>query len=260
MAGAAVVLIAALVIKDFVLERWWLRQLRSENAAERQSAARRLSAVGTLRAVPPLMEIYWREWGSCIVSDMSSVEEALEGIGKRNIPALIQALETPKDELHAAAAVLLGHAGSEARGAAPALIQALKDADQRVREAARGALGNMGAEAVPLLIQALGSGDPYIRSAAADAVLRIGPEAKAAGPALLRLLKDQDDEVRQSALGALKETGVSEALVPALEPLLQDENLAVRRKAAALLADITSRTAANSAEDSSAPGPEESGR
>ena len=240
MAGAAAVIsVVAFALKDFALERWSIRQLQSKDFAERKAASLRLARVGTLKAVPALMEIYWREWGNCIVSDMNSIEVALEGIGKRNIHALIQAVENPTDRLHTAAAVLLGHAGSEAKGAASALIQALTDKDQRVRESARGALGNLGAEAVPSLIQALGSQSPYVRSAAAEAVLRIGPEAKAAGPALLDLLKDKDDDVRQSALGALKEIGATEAFAPALKPLLEDENPTVRRKAAALLADIT---------------------
>src|SRR5206468_3411275 len=171
MAGAAAVIsVVAFALKDFVLERWSIRQLQSKDFAERKAASLRLARVGTLKAVPALMEIYWREWGNCIVSDMNSIEVALEGIGKRAIHALIQAL---------------------------------------------------------------GSQSPYVRSAAAEAVLRIGPEAKAAGPALLDLLKDKDDDVRQSALGALKEIGATEAFAPALKPLLEDENPTVRRKAAA---------------------------
>jgi HEAT repeat protein len=58
--------------------------------------------------------------------------------------------------------------------------------------------------AVPALIWALGD-VRYIRSTAADALRAIGPESvKTAVPALVRLLKDDDAEVRSAAIKALK--------------------------------------------------------
>jgi HEAT repeat protein len=68
----------------------------------------------------------------------------------------------------------------------PALVEALKDREARVREAAAGGLGAIGRPAkaaVPALLELRKDGDENVRAAAARAPKRIDPEAaKKAGP------------------------------------------------------------------------------
>src|SRR5688572_3396013 len=62
-----------------------------------------------------------------------------------------------------AAAEALCEAGAAAKPAIPALVKALRDDDDAVKERARTALGGIGAPAVPALTEALGDGAPPVR-------------------------------------------------------------------------------------------------
>ena len=61
---------------------------------------------------------------------------------------------------------------------------------------------------VPALIQALKDEDWRVRYDAAKTLGQIGPEAKAAVPALAQALKDGDWHVRQSAAEALEKVNI----------------------------------------------------
>lgn len=105
--------------------------------------------------------------------------------------------------------------GAEAKAAVPALVEALRDSDAKVRYRSLMALGNLwsGAErgpevraAVPALIKLLKDEDEYIRRRAVYVLGRIGPEARAAVPALTEALRDENEDVRSyvaKALGAI---------------------------------------------------------
>lgn len=71
--------------------------------------------------------------------------EVLLQIGAPAVPSLVQLLASPDDfSLQNYAAFLLGKLGPRARGARPALEEALNSPDKGVRRAARGALQAMG--------------------------------------------------------------------------------------------------------------------
>ncbi|MFH1830342.1 MAG: HEAT repeat domain-containing protein [Pseudomonadota bacterium] len=78
--------------------------------------------------------------------------------------------------------------------------------------------------------------DLKVRSDAAYALSKIGPGAKAAIPALIVALKDQNENVRIDASIALGEIGP--AAVPALIEMLKDPNWLVRSAAAFALGEI----------------------
>ena len=116
-------------------------------------------------------------------------------------------LKSEKATERAASARILGEIGPAAKDAAPALAEALKDADRDVRQNAAQALGY------------------------------IGPGAKAAAPALIFALKDNDAQVRRSAAFALGKVGSLDAETP-LKTARKDSVEAVRDAAKAALKDL----------------------
>jgi HEAT repeat protein len=99
----------------------------------------------------------------------------------------------------------LSRLGAEARGAVPALIEALSK-DGLVRQHAALALGQIGPDAkaaVPALTDALHAPEWAVRRQAALALGHIGPDARTAIPALKKLSSDPHQLVRKSGQEAL---------------------------------------------------------
>jgi len=95
--------------------------------------------------------------------------------------------------------------------AVPALIKALKAADESVRSGAALALGQIGyTSAVPALLEALKDTDPFVRYHAASALGMIRDVS--AAPALVAALKDRNSFVRSDAASALGKMGDSNTL------------------------------------------------
>ena len=90
-----------------------------------------------------------------------------------------------------AAARALGHIHGDALITVPAVAEAIRDQDFRVREAVAQALERMREQpliAVPALAMALKDGDPLVAKAATDALQEFGPNAKIALNDLIDLL------------------------------------------------------------------------
>ena len=90
------------------------------------------------------------------------------------------------------------------------LIESTKDANPEVREEAANALNEMGPAAkaaVPALIRLLDDKAKGVRQDAALAFGAIGPDAKASVPALIKLLDDKENGVRLNAAQALGAIG-----------------------------------------------------
>ncbi len=96
--------------------------------------------------------------------------------------------------------------GAAAKPAIPAMTEALKDTDVDVRFAAAEALVKLGVpgRVVPALIALLEDKRWYNRRWAAEILGDVGPPAKAATPALTKVLKDESEDVRKAAAEALK--------------------------------------------------------
>src|SRR2546430_6636562 len=86
------------------------------------------------------------------------------------------------------------------------------------------------------LIKNLKHPEAAVRSEAAQSLAQMGPKAKPALRALLGALKDQDEDVRAKARGALGKIGPSIVIV--LTDLLGDSDWKVRLGAASALGDI----------------------
>src|SRR5262249_12395073 len=90
-----------------------------------------------------------------------------------------------------------------AKTAIPALVEALKDTDSRVRVQASLALGAIGQAAIPALIDATKQKNKYLQMGAALALGHMGPAAKGSVSALGELLSAKDVRVRCHAAQAL---------------------------------------------------------
>jgi len=88
------------------------------------------------------------------------------------------------------------------RAAVPALRRALASDDPEVKKRARESLKIIETR-VEYLLDELKSGDRTARRAAAETLGQLGKEARAAIPALIRLLKDKDEALQEAAAGAL---------------------------------------------------------
>jgi HEAT repeat protein len=117
----------------------------------------------------------------------------LEALGQSAVPALIRALRDPEVQMRQNAALAMGFLASnystaprvtlDIRSAIPALIDAMDDADSRVRGWAIGALWEIGPDAkaaIPALVRSLndlnyGSARTVVRHSAGSVLLRKKP-------------------------------------------------------------------------------------
>jgi HEAT repeat protein len=120
------------------------------------------------------------------------------------VPKLVEVLEDKDELVGSEAARALGKIGAEA--AVPSLVVALSDApDDLVRASAAEALGQIGpraAVAIPALIAALKHADDEVCDAAACALRKIGLPA---AHALIEAVTDDDGRLRKRATAVLTE-------------------------------------------------------
>lgn len=157
---------------------------------------------------------------------------------KAAIPALIAAIGDPRRKnVHIFAAQALGHLGTEAEDAIPALVIALKSANGESSVGmALGTIVKDVPKAVPMVVKALsallkGSPNRHVRSAAADAFRELGEVGSAGIPYLIEAAKkDPSPSMRGAALSALVRVRAKESLLPSIEAL-NDPQPRVREQA-----------------------------
>ena len=136
---------------------------------------------------------------------------------ERRAADLVEDLRSPDAAAVARAVRQLVEMGEPA---VPALVQALRDPEARVRNAAASALWGLGPkahDAVPTLAEALADNDDGVRLGVVMALESIGRDAAAAVPALARAVRDRDGNVRLWAAKALAKIGPpARAALPAL--------------------------------------------
>ncbi|MEL7226958.1 MAG: HEAT repeat domain-containing protein, partial [Cyanobacteria bacterium J06576_12] len=181
------------------------------------------------------------------------VTNSLIEIGAVAVPQLAVALEAEAEDVRYQAAGILESIEPAASAAVPALLAALNDQNEGVRDAAIQALRRLtkrygedvSADAakdydlVPTLITALYYQDSSIRAIAAELLGNLGPEAKYSVPALIGALNDSETTVRRQAASALGKIGPAAAVAtPALVVLIEDADTTVRRAAVSALKEI----------------------
>ncbi len=166
----------------------------------------------------------------------------LQRIGPPAVPALREALKDPDSRVRVYAADALLGIGYEAKDAVPDLTEALKDKDNYVRASAGEALEAIGSrayEALPALKAALQDEEANVRYIAAKALAKMGSKSKDAVPALTATLKDSDGHVRAAAAEAIGAIGrEAKDAVPSLTEALRDRSPYVRSAAATALGAI----------------------
>lgn len=171
--------------------------------------------------------------------------EVLGAAAKPAIPALTELLN--HGDMPGQTADTLARIGGA--DALPPLTQALTHKDKRVRCGVVLALGQLGTQAdktVPLLLSVLTNKDPGMRMSAALALGEIEKEPAVVVPALIGALGDADSNVRRGAAAGLR--GYSDqvearAAVPALVKLLEDSNAGVRSYAQGTLSRLEPQSA-----------------
>lgn len=229
--------------------RVWIQQLADPDPRSRLHAAEAIGAFGSeaRAAIPALIKALSDNGPQVAVT----ARRALTRIGPKAVPALTAALEKENNDVRWWAAQALGEIGPSAAAAIPALIAALHDRSEAVRDTgAPEALGKIGPAAIPALLVALRDADAFVRAGAVRALGRMGPPAKTAVPRLLELLNDRNQPVKTAngttfypvcfaAATALGQIGAEpQAAVPALVTLLGDGNAWLRQTAIEALTDF----------------------
>jgi HEAT repeat protein len=170
------------------------------------------------------------------VAVRSAAAEALAGTDAHQaVPALIMALDDEDKDVRTRAAWALGTFRAEARSAAPALWRMLNHPDIQVRRRAIWCLTMIGAEDEQVSLLVLTALRERRVSQAFFAFLE--SHAKTSTRVLVEALSDKS--LRLAAVNVLGMMGSdAAAATPALVPLKQDENPAVRAAAALALARI----------------------
>ncbi len=92
-------------------------------------------------------------------------------------------------------------------------------------------VGPQARAAVPALCKVIREGDDELQKDAATTLGRIGPDAKAAVDDLATTLRDKDDRVRIAAALALWRISRHEAAIPTLVRMLQSDRILSRDEA-----------------------------
>jgi len=135
---------------------------------------------------------------------LDAVMDVMAGLGEKVVPRLIEALGVEDARLRAAA--IIARIGPPAKGAVPALIDALGDESSETRNEvlfALGAIGPAAEAAVPAIAKALRDPDMNVRYAACYALCQIGPAAAPAESDLVANLGGADQFLATASACAL---------------------------------------------------------
>jgi HEAT repeat protein len=175
---------------------------------------------------------------------------SLGGGDARTPPVLVAVLQDPVPANRAQAATILGALRPAAIAGLPALTAALEDPEGNVREAAARSLAQFGSKArgsIDALVRSLRAAPDRRCPAAVGTLACIGRPAM---PALIGLLKSDDQTLRRTVLDGLTEAAqsglwnhqraVSQALEPLYSSLAGDPDPAVRIALARMLLAVES--------------------
>jgi len=189
----------AFMLKDRMLERYWLWRLKSWREFEDlHRAAKGLAAIGSPRAIEALVNMLV----NLEHQRYEPLEAALVKVGPSAVPEIVRTLKTH--------------------------ISAFSQDDNLLPYTAREVLMRIGqesgsAEAVTLPL--LGADEQVLRRMGIEIIEELAPSGTEALPALTRLLSDSEYEIRVAAAAALSKFG-GRAIesVPALYEATKEEN------------------------------------
>lgn len=155
------------------------------------------------------------------------------------LPELIRALRHRVAATRVQAVKAISKRRENTREISSALLSALNDDDESVREEAARAIGQLGPTAVPTIAKMLGNSDKYVRRHAVWALGKLGAQAAPALSDLCKALRDTDPRTASGAAQALGELGPAGAsAVPDLAEAMRGTNVVLCRLAAKALSQI----------------------
>lgn len=159
-----------------------------------------------------------------------AVQYALARTGRPAVPALIELLKQKDDRMRVFAATTLGRMGPPAEDAVPVLVELINSKESKERRQNRGGGGYSGGTVVTISLMGDGT---YVA-----ALGGIGPKAKSAVPTIMEVAKEPVP-MRLIAIDAIAGVGPeAAAAVPLLIRFLDDKDFPVRSQAARALAKI----------------------
>jgi peptidyl-prolyl cis-trans isomerase A (cyclophilin A) len=174
----------------------------------RVEAARAIVRIGLTKAElrPVILRMGRAEAGVGLL-----LAEALAGLGKDAVPALLTAIEKDQGSTAKYALAALQFAGPAAASAVPALVDLTADKRPAIKRQAGEALRRLAPWAegeVGALLLRLRIGNEEQRWLVCTILGRVGPPAKAAIPALEELVQGGSERVKEAASQALKNIAV----------------------------------------------------
>jgi HEAT repeat protein len=208
-------------------------RLSDEDKLVVRSAASALGDVGSDAdlVLPELQKLLADDSASVRAIALSALME-FGPLANKTIPAVCQMINDDSTIVRAAAARALGQIGLGSQQAVQALMDAIDDSHGGVTIPAANSLSQLGATAVPALERLLDK--PEYRDLAVTVLGEIGPAAKTAVPALVALLKSEDEKLRRESFIALATIGPAATFaVPELLKILRDPDAGLSRGGAA---------------------------
>ena len=185
-----------------------IRAASDPDSRVRAEAARSLMAIGGEPVA--ILPVLVRQATRCDSEEVAGqAREYLSQLGPAAIPPLVAVVRDRNSGARLSAIETLGKFGGSAAAAIPELIACRNDPDLGIRVAAIGALGSIGpvnVDVIPALVNALGSPESDVSDATCEALNLIG---KPALPAILALLRSEDEVVRKRAVAILSYMGSS---------------------------------------------------
>jgi serine/threonine protein kinase/HEAT repeat protein len=143
-------------------------------------------------------------------------------------------LQEPKKDIREALLDIFAKVGSLAKEGVPALLEALKDKDERIRKGVVNALAKIedkSPEVLTALLKALLAPEESVQEEVRVALEKLG--SPALFPQLLPLIKDPDYRVRRQVLSVIGSYGTeARSAIPDILSALEDPHEKVREKAA----------------------------
>jgi HEAT repeat protein len=230
--------------------------LRDEQSSHitRLGCLEALSQIGP--AAPDAIAALWKQLESSLNGDEELAVASAEALGMVGpaaaaaAPALMRAAQADDEDLRSAAAQALGRIGVPAKDAQPLLCDLMiGDDSELVRDAAMTALGQTGPTGWSLTEPLLTVEQAEIRERAVTVVAQWRVAAKAILPALEPLLNDPEPRVKLAAAKSWRSlTGQHQRVWPILIELLTDDDRHIRRGASKELQAIVSSGAASDAD------------
>jgi HEAT repeat protein len=165
---------------------------------------------GAKAAVPALVDIVKTDDAAAARSEALLALAAIGADAAEVVPAAVEALHAPQEDVCCAACFTLGQIGKPAVAAEPELLKKLGDTNESTSLAAAWAMVRINPDSpetarqlVPLLVRALTDCEPRVRVEAAASLQLLGSRAKEALPALRQATTDRDEMARAAAVAAL---------------------------------------------------------